>query len=153
MWGIVKRLLYRIYKFLPVAFRWRISYALSRKFLVGMVFFIEREDGLLLVQHSYQKAWTLPGGWLEHGESIEEGTRREMREEFGAEATNIRIAAARAITVRPVIDISVICDLDGKPVADGSEVVNFSFFKHHELPAEIVASHRAYIDEFFPARL
>ena len=35
----VKRILFAVYKRLPKRFRWMISYALSSKFLVGMIFF------------------------------------------------------------------------------------------------------------------
>ena len=43
------------------------------------------EGRLLLVQQrvSQARAWSLPGGKLEPGETLEEGLRREMREETG----------------------------------------------------------------------
>lgn len=152
MIGLARRFLFWAYKHLPRSLRWAISYALSRKFLVGLIFFVEREGGLLLVRHSYQKAWALPGGWLKHRESIEEGARREIREEFGVEITHLRLAHVQASRARPVIDIAVSCDLLGELVADGMEVASFSFFKSSELPVELIESHRAYIAEYFCAQ-
>lgn len=78
-----------------------------------------------------------------------DGTRREIWEELGVEVTGIRIATVQAATARPVIDIAVACELAGTPVADRSELAGFAFFKSHELPADIVKSHRIYIEEHF----
>ena len=36
-----------------------------------------------LNRHDYQEYYTFPGGHLEDGESLEEGTIREIKEEFG----------------------------------------------------------------------
>jgi 8-oxo-dGTP pyrophosphatase MutT (NUDIX family) len=96
----VKRILFAIYKHLPKFFRWRVSYALSSKFLVGMIFFVERDGRLLLVRHAYQKAWSLPGGWLKKGENIEEGARREIKEEFRASITDIQTLKIEADSAR-----------------------------------------------------
>ena len=54
--------------------------------LVGVGAVIFRKDCVLLVQRgrepSYGK-WSLPGGLVELGESLEEAVRREVREEVG----------------------------------------------------------------------
>jgi 8-oxo-dGTP pyrophosphatase MutT (NUDIX family) len=114
----LKRILFSIYKHLPKLMRWSISYALSSKFLVGMIFFVEKDGRLLLVRHAYQKAWSLPGGWLKKGETIEEGARREIKEEFGASITNIEILKTEAVKSKPVIEIAVGCRFVEPPKAD-----------------------------------
>ena len=46
------------------------------------------EDRILLCRRSIEPRrgfWTLPAGFLEEGETVEEGVRREAREEAGAE--------------------------------------------------------------------
>lgn len=41
----------------------------------------------------YAGAWLLPGGGVDEGESIEDGLRREMREETGCELDDVRRVA------------------------------------------------------------
>jgi ADP-ribose pyrophosphatase YjhB (NUDIX family) len=44
---------------------------------------ITPEHNLVLIRHSYTKGWHLPGGGIRRGESAEEATVRELREEIG----------------------------------------------------------------------
>ena len=48
----------------------------------------------------YAGAWLLPGGGVDEGESIEEGLRREMREETGCELDDIRSVATYEVDER-----------------------------------------------------
>ncbi|MBN2628300.1 MAG: NUDIX domain-containing protein [Spirochaetales bacterium] len=49
-----------------------------------------REDRVLLVKHSYQDLWFFPGGGVKWGETYEETAYREVREETGGEASDLR---------------------------------------------------------------
>lgn len=56
--------------------------------LPGVAAVVRRGDQVLLVRRGREPAkgaWALPGGLLELGESVEEGLRRELREECGIE--------------------------------------------------------------------
>jgi 8-oxo-dGTP diphosphatase len=117
-----------------------------------MIFFVERDGRLLLVRHAYQKAWSLPGGWLKKGETIEEGARREIKEEFGASITGIQTLKIEAVKSKPVIDIAVGCRFVEPPKADQLEIQAFDFFNVGSLPPEIIHSHRAHIDEYIRQR-
>ena len=48
----------------------------------------------------YAGAWLLPGGGVDEGESIEEGLRREMREETGCELDEITPVATYEVDER-----------------------------------------------------
>lgn len=43
---------------------------------------LRRDDDILLVKHHKLAGYTLPGGGVEEGESVEQAVRREMREEL-----------------------------------------------------------------------
>lgn len=54
--------------------------------VVGVGAIIFHQDRVLLIQRGHaplQGEWSLPGGALELGETLEEGVRREVREETG----------------------------------------------------------------------
>jgi len=46
---------------------------------------IRNDDGEVLVVKEHQDKWELPGGGLDHGESIHDGLKRELLEELGIE--------------------------------------------------------------------
>lgn len=48
----------------------------------------------------YAGAWLLPGGGVDDGESVEEGLRREMREETGCELVDLRHVATYEVDER-----------------------------------------------------
>ncbi|SDJ55377.1 NUDIX domain-containing protein [Microbulbifer yueqingensis] len=140
---------YTIYRELPVDLRWKISYLTSDKFLVGMVFLIERDNALLLVRHRYQDAWGLPGGWVEHGETIEQAVRRELREEIGARVISTSVMEVRKPAYTPVVDIAVRCQIEpGEMLFNDSEVVETRFFPREGLPDDILYTHKPYIQRF-----
>ncbi len=65
---------------------------------------IKKDNKYLLTRRvddnkDYDNKWQIPGGSLEFAETIEEGLRREVREELGVEIDNLQMI--------PQIDISV----------------------------------------------
>src|SRR3954470_5914985 len=58
---------------------------INPRYLIGVVGLVWDDAGrLLLVRQSYlpPPGWNLPGGWLGAGEGLEDGVRRELREEL-----------------------------------------------------------------------
>ncbi|MHC4408614.1 MAG: NUDIX domain-containing protein [Planctomycetota bacterium] len=75
-----------LYRFLltlghRIALRWP-----RRRRRQGACVAVWRGAELLVVRHSYEPGWFLPGGAAKRGESLAEAGRRELREETGIEA-------------------------------------------------------------------
>lgn len=52
---------------------------------------VNDESKILVIQRRDNGAWQIPGGVLELGETIEEGLRREVREETGLDIEPVRL--------------------------------------------------------------
>ena len=57
---------------------------MKREFSAGGIVF--KNGQVLLTQHSQNKHWSFPKGWIDQGESPEEAAIREVKEEGGVEA-------------------------------------------------------------------
>jgi len=62
------------------------------RFVVAALMFLREGDSVLLVKQSYGgQYWSLPGGVVEFGESLDQAAIREVREETGLEARIKRV--------------------------------------------------------------
>lgn len=74
----VRHIAYRFYRFYR-----RLATPIS----LGCRILVVKNEQVLLVQHTYQKGWYLPGGAVDAGESLATAAVRELREECGVLAT------------------------------------------------------------------
>ena len=69
-------------------FWWR----LKRPMTLGVRGFARDDEGrVLLIRHTYQRGWHLPGGGVEPGETALQAATREMAEEGGVEAMAVPV--------------------------------------------------------------
>lgn len=102
---------------------------------------------ILLVKHRrerggfWQGKWICPGGELEHGETIEEGIRREVREETGLEIALTQALPAFDRVVKEgnevslhVIYIDFLAKMTGGRLKPDSDIAEAKWVKKESLP-------------------
>src|SRR4030095_7643786 len=99
------------------------------------------ENKILLVKERGD-GWTLPGGWVDPGESPSEAAVRETKEESGYDVTAVRLMAIydRDRQEHPPCPFHVykgifLCSLVGGSAKTSLETEAVSFFGEEELPA------------------
>ncbi|MEM9222627.1 MAG: NUDIX hydrolase [Pseudomonadota bacterium] len=110
------------------------------KIVVGA--FVRFEDKILLCRRAIEPSkglWTIPAGYLEHGETPKEGAAREAWEEATAA---IEIESLLAVyTVRRLGQVQLIyrARLSSPAFAPGVESLAVQLFPQDELPEETIA--------------
>src|SRR5918998_319492 len=103
---------------------------------------LDGEGAVLLVREKEDGLWTLPGGWVDVGESPSEAVEREVREESGYEVRAVRLLALWDRDRHPhpplpfhVYKIVFQCELlGGDPLAGSTETEGVGFFSRGALP-------------------
>lgn len=72
----------------PAALCW---WCVTRPRHRGALVAVHVGDRLLLLRASYRRAWNFPGGSIARGETPEQAARRELAEETGIEAADLRL--------------------------------------------------------------
>jgi len=96
----------------------------------------------LLIQRRDNGQWEPPGGVLELGESIEDGLRRETREETGLDVEPIALTGAYKNMTRGIIALVFRCKITGGELGVTDETAAYRWADEHairELAAEAYA--------------
>ena len=99
-------------------------------------------DNKILLVKERGDGWTLPGGWVDPGESASEAAVRETREESGYDVSAVKLIAIydRDRQGHPpcpfhVYKVIFLCTLMGGSAKTSLETEAASFFREDELPA------------------
>src|SRR5215469_8115836 len=79
----------------------------------------------LLIQRRDNQRWEPPGGVLELGETIEDGLRREVREETGLDIEPIALTGVYKNMTRGIIALVFRCKATGGVLTTSDEVSAF----------------------------
>ena len=124
----------------------------------GVVF---RDDSILLVQEASDGGWTLPGGWVDPGDTPKSAVEREIWEESGytTEAMEILDVIDRETDGHPthawsIWKVFVRCHLTGGAAATSLETSDVGWFKRDAIPAlSIGRTLEHQLQRFFDRRL
>ncbi len=107
---------------------------------------IGEDKSVLLVKRSnppFKDYWSLPGGFVEYGETAEEAVKREVREETGLEIKPIKLIGVYSDPKRDprghVISIAFLAKVVGGKVTVSPETREIRRFR--VLPAKIAFDH------------
>lgn len=137
----------------PPQLRRRVLFATNHHFLLGVVGLVINDEGhVLVLEHRFRTPyrWGLPGGFIDYGESLAAGLRRELMEEVGLAieavepAVDLELSHAgrylsAALMARPC-DPSAPLDFSLNP-----EILGGGFFAPDALPEGTYPYHRALI--------
>lgn len=105
------------------------------RYVIAVLVFICKEDTVLLVKQSYgNQYWSLPGGVVEFGESVDQAAIREVREETGLD---IRIKHVVGLYSKPSeqsLAITFEGEIVGGVLAPNNEVCDCQYFYFDDLP-------------------
>lgn len=96
--------------------------------------------------------WTMPGGKLEHGESFEDGAKRETKEETGLNLNSVEVICvnndknehAHFVTVGLFSN-----SISGEPqVMEPDEIVEWRWFNFDEIPSSIFFPSAKILDNY-----
>jgi len=128
----------------------RTWWKIRRPLTVGVRALLLHEGRVLLVRHTYQEAWYLPGGGVKRGEMLKDAVRREAAEEVGATLGALSLLGVYTNLFEGKSDhVAVfVCDdfrLSGE--TDG-EIERFAFFGLDALPPGASPGTRRRVSEY-----
>ena len=139
--GYARRVFYRLLT---------LGLALVKPVSAGVRVLLVKDGQVLLVRHTYQDGWHLPGGGAKRMERLDAAARRGAREEAGAELGQLRLfgiftnlAEGRAdhIAVFLCEDFTYTGQHDG-------EIAELRAFPLEAIPADTLPGHRRRVEEY-----
>jgi ADP-ribose pyrophosphatase YjhB (NUDIX family) len=135
-------------------FHWRFSRGLTIG-VRGLVF--DAQGRVFLVKHSYVAGWHLPGGGVEHGETLATALARELREEGNIELLGppelYGVYWNRRTAWRDHVALYVVRSFrQTAPPQPNSEIIAHGFFAPDAFPEGTTVSTRARVAEVLGGR-
>ncbi|MBN2390595.1 MAG: NUDIX domain-containing protein [Anaerolineae bacterium] len=123
---------------------------LTRPVTLGVRLLALQDETVLLVRHTYQSQWYLPGGGMKRGETLEQAIRREAAEEVGATLGQVRVLGVYTNFYEYKSDhvIVFVCDDVAVQGKHSYEIERYGFFAFDDLPPDTSPGSRRRIAEY-----
>jgi ADP-ribose pyrophosphatase YjhB (NUDIX family) len=105
---------------------------------VAVTSVVQRDGKVLLVRRASDPGyglWSMPGGYVDRGEVVEEAAAREVQEETGLEVAIDGLIGLFSQAGQPVIVAAFYARETGGALSAGDEALDVGFFSLDELPA------------------
>ena len=105
------------------------------RFVITALVFLRIEDTILLVKQAYGKQfWSLPGGVVEFGESVDQAAVREVKEETGLEIRLKRVVGLYSKLDEQSLAITFEGEITGGRLSPQNEISDCQYFHFDHLP-------------------
>lgn len=119
----------------------KLKWRLLRPISIGVRMVVLRDGAVLLVRHTYQSGWFLPGGGLNRGETPREAAEREAYEEAGVRcrtpARLVDLASSFIGGKSDHVAIFLTTDFEVTEPPDRWEIAEVKWFDLNELPDDL----------------
>jgi ADP-ribose pyrophosphatase YjhB (NUDIX family) len=105
---------------------------------------VVQKGQLLLVREAADGRWSLPGGWVDRGDSLSRAAEREVREESGYDVRAVKVLSVSNVDRKPggrsmrvnIFRLLVRCELVSPEAQaiQGAETTEARFFNIQDLP-------------------
>jgi len=117
-------------------------------FRIGVFALIFDEDQRVLLAHRRDiDWWNLPGGGMEHGETVEEAVRREVREETGIEVEVKYLVGVYSKPQKQEVVLTFDCRATGGVLTATEESRECRYFTPDDLPVNTLPKHRQRVED------
>ncbi len=123
---------------------------ITKPITVGVRVILVDNGNVLLVKHTYQEYWYLPGGGVKKGERLDQAIQREMQEELGGELGSFKLFGTYSNFFEHKNDHIVIFFSDNFTISGetDNEIEQYQWFDLNNLPSNISPGTKRRIKEY-----
>ncbi|MGI8914149.1 MAG: NUDIX hydrolase [Chloroflexota bacterium] len=111
------------------------------RFRIGVFAVVHDAGRVLLARRRDSGWWNLPGGGLERGETVDEGTVREVLEETELVVTVERLIGVYSKPQAEEVVLTFACRVVGGELAETDESTEFGWWPPDQLPERTLPKH------------
>jgi ADP-ribose pyrophosphatase YjhB (NUDIX family) len=130
----------------------RLYWKIARPTVLGVRALVIRDGKVLLIRHTYIDGWYLPGGGVEKRESFRNAIIRELKEEVGINASDLKLFGLYHTTKHGKNDHVALFVAENfakeNSQSNDPEIAEAKWFLLSDLPNETTPSSRRRIQEY-----